>query len=389
MTIKVLIVDDSTFICKLIKRILEEDAEFTIVGFAANGREAIIKTATLEPDVITMDVEMPIMDGITAVKRIMAEMPTPILMFSAMTKVGAKATLDALNAGAVDFLPKQLEDIDGNLENAKQQLRQRVRMVATAASVSRQQRSTSGVNKPAKPGQHERFQQRNHHQINASSPHLQVSSETGSAAQDLRKPVLTSYHATPSALTRMKLLIVVASTGGPVAIQQILMQLPASCPVPVLLVQHMPASFTRSFAERLNSVCKIQVKEAAQGDLFEPGKALLAPGGHQLEIRTGAGKSRVELRSKSASEIYAPCADITLGSVAEHFPGQSLTIVLTGMGADGKEGAVKLKQGGGLVWAQNEASCTIYGMPKAIVDAGLADKIYALDEIANELKRIT
>lgn len=389
MTIKVLIVDDSTFICKLIKRILEEDAEFTIVGFAVNGREAIIKTAALEPDVITMDVEMPVMDGITAVKRIMAEMPTPILMFSAMTQVGAQATLDALSAGAIDFLPKQLEDIDGNLEKAKQQLRQRVRMVASATSLLRRQhRPAAQVSSISKSTSVEKISLRNGYNPNGVVPSQRFNVELESLPE-LKKNSTSSQQFTPVVIPRMKLLVIVASTGGPVAIQKILTEISVRCSVPILLIQHMPASFTRSFAERLDSVCEIRVKEAEQGDLLLPGTALLAPGGMQLVVSGIAANYRVELRPKAVGEIYAPCADTTLESVAQHLPGQSLTVVLTGMGADGKEGAIKLKRGGATIWAQNEASCTIYGMPKAVVDAKLADRVFSLDDIATAFKRIS
>ncbi len=379
MTIKVLVVDDSTFVCKIIKRILEEDPEFSVVGFAANGQEAIVKTASLAPDVITMDVEMPIMDGINAVKRIMAECPTPVLMLSAMTQVGAKATFDALNAGAIDFLPKQLDDIDRNHENAKQQLRLRVRTVAATASVVRKRKILTSSNSMM---------------VNSFNPpfnsvSLSLKNGVRNFTPEATKSISNSPYASPLVLSNMKLLVIVASTGGPVAIQKILVALPSRCPVPVLLIQHMPANFTRSFAERLDNVCQIRVKEAEHGDILEPGSAALAPGGMQLEIKSSSGKCRVELRPKSSSDIYAPCADITLTSIAEYFPGQSLAIILTGMGADGKEGAAMLKRGGATIWAQNEASCTIYGMPKAVIDARLADKVYDLDDIAVAFKRIT
>jgi two-component system chemotaxis response regulator CheB len=151
----------------------------------------------------------------------------------------------------------------------------------------------------------------------------------------------------------------------------------------------MPTYFTRSFAERLNSLCQIRVKEAQHGDRLKAGLALLAPGGSQMEICAVADQYRIALRAKTSAEIYAPCADITLSSVAQHFAGLSLTVILTGMGSDGKKGAVKLKRQGAQIWAQNEASCTIYGMPKAIIEAGLADKIFALDEMANAFTKIS
>ena len=358
MTIQVLIVDDSAFIRKRIKEILEQplaghaEHHFVVVGMAGNGREAVRLAAELKPDVITMDVDMPLMDGIAAVKRIMQDTPTPILMFSAMTHIGAKATLDALEAGAIDFLPKQLNEIDADHERAKRLLRRRVRMVALEAEKIRNRRQETQL-QPSPSARTPSFRQRD----------ARISN-------------------TP------KLIAIVASTGGPVAVQKVLSRIPPGCSAPVIVVQHMPQNFTRSFAERLHQLCRISVREARHGDVLEPGTALVAPGGMQLELESSGGRKRVLLRAKASDELYSPCADITLSSVARHFPGTALVVVLTGMGADGRDGARQLKRTGAAVWAQNEASCTIYGMPKAIVEAGLADHVYSLDDIADEFARI-
>ena len=350
MNIRVLVVDDSQFICKRIIEILEQEKDFKVVGMAGNGRDAVTMAATLEPDVITMDVEMPVMDGITAVRKIMHGSPTPILMFSSSTHAGAKATLDALDAGAMDFLPKQLDEIDGDREQAKRLLRRRIRIVAKQV--------TKVKSRPIR-----------------ETPLAKVRL----AAQN--SPV-------SSRLDGCRLLTIAASTGGPVAIQKILTQIPKSCPVPIVLVQHMPKNFTKSFAERLNQLCNIRVKLADDRDYLEPGLALLGPGGMQMEIDSIGGIKCINLREKRADELYSPCADITLMSVAEHYPGKTLAVVLTGMGSDGREGAAKLKQGRSIVWAQDETSCTIYGMPKAVIDANLADQVYSLDKIASEFKKI-
>jgi two-component system chemotaxis response regulator CheB len=367
MTIRVLIVDDSRFIRKRIQEILEQEPDFKVVGVASNGKEAILMAAQLEPDVITMDVEMPVMDGISAVKKIMEECPTAILMFSAATHAGAQATLEALNAGAIDFLPKQLDEIDGDREMAKRLLRRRVRMVALQAKRVR-----------LKPN------------INSSvvkALETPAVAKTVDSITNMRRkqpsPVISQ-----SGRKRIELLVIVASTGGPVAIQKVLPQLPSSCLFPILIIQHMPHNFTKSFADRLNKLCKVAVKEAVNGDLLKPGEALLAPGGMQMEIRGKGVQKTVAIREKQQGEIYNPCADITLSSISKVFSANVLTVILTGMGADGKEGAVTLKQKGFSIWAQDEASCTIYGMPRAIVDANLADRIYSIDEIANEFKKI-
>lgn len=366
MTVKVLIVDDSGFICKRIKEILEESkdgegvAEFEVIGIANNGLQAIRLTAALAPDVITMDIEMPLMDGITAVKRIMAETPTPILMFSAMTQVGAQATLDALHAGAVDFLPKRLDEIDADRETAKRLLRRRVRMVALQTGKIKTKSSVALTK--------------------------DINEEVG---KSLEKPTKHEVRQTAKQFGALRIMVIAASTGGPVAVQKVLSQVPQSCSLPVIIVQHMPQNFTASFAERLDQLCRIKVKEARDGDILEPGTALVAAGGMQLELKGSGVRKSIVLRPKIAGEIYSPCADITLASVARHFHDAVLAIVLTGMGSDGKEGARKLKQAGSIVWAQNEESCTIYGMPKAVIDAGLADNVYSLDEIGRQLSRIT
>ena len=356
MTIRVLVVDDSRFICTRIANILEHDKELRVVGTAGNGREAISKTADLDPDVVTMDVEMPVMDGIAAVAEIMRQTPVPILMFSASTHIGAQATLDALEAGAVDFLPKQLDEIDGDRDTAKHLLRRRVRGVAMQAAKLKVRKLGKGL----RHGRPEKLPQT-----------LQVVHES---------------HARPP-IEQFRLLTIVASTGGPVAMQKILTQIPEHCSMPVLLVQHMPGKFTRSFAARLDQLCAIKVKEAEHGDPLLPGQALLAPGGMQMEIR-GASRKHIILREKTAAELYSPCADITLTSIARHFPGQTLAVILTGMGADGAQGALQLKRGGSRIWAQDEQSCTIYGMPKAVVDAQLADRIYSLEKISCEFKKL-
>lgn len=362
MTIRVLIVDDSSFICNRVREILEEDSEFKVVGVGHNGYEALGLALELKPDVITMDVEMPVMDGITAVKKIMDARPCPILMFSAMTQVGAQATLDALAAGAIDFLPKQLEDIHSNRDTARYLLRYRVRMVALQATRMPSRGATM------------------------SAPDERVGMKT-------ETPLLTSVPVVakrPMAPFKSKidLLVVAASTGGPVAMQYVLSKVPADCSMPILLVQHMPANFTKSFAERLNVLCNITVREAKDGDELQPGTALLGPGAMQMQVKSSRSVRQIMLRPKLAGEIYSPSVDITFNSLAEGFAGQILAVVLTGMGADGKEGAMTLKQRGAQIWAQDEASSTIYGMPKAIAEAGLADRIYSLDEIANQFKNL-
>jgi two-component system chemotaxis response regulator CheB len=305
-----------------------------------------------------MDVEMPIMDGITAVKEIMSKSPTPILMFSASTHAGAKATFDALDAGAVDFLPKQLEEIDENRETAKSLLRRRVKTVAMQAVRIKQKGTVA-----------KKQIQDTQRQNNVIKLHSTVC------------PKRNNQH--------FDLVTIIASTGGPVAIQKLIAKIPDNFLPPVILVQHMPGNFTSSFSDRLDQLCSVKVKQASDGDLIKSGLMLLAPGGKQMLVECNRGQNKVTLREKITGEIYSPSADITLSSIAENFTGNVLTLVLTGMGSDGKNGVAKLKQKGATIWVQNEASCIVYGMPKAVSEAGLADKVMNLEAMSEKLAGIS
>ncbi|MCS6126376.1 chemotaxis response regulator protein-glutamate methylesterase [Shewanella baltica] len=365
MAIKVLVVDDSSFFRRRVSEIVNQDPELEVIATASNGAEAVKMAAELNPQVITMDIEMPVMDGITAVREIMAKCPTPILMFSSLTHDGAKATLDALDAGALDFLPKRFEDIATNKDDAILLLQQRVKALG-------RRRMFRPIARP----------------VVASTPSVRPTSSvlgTTSIAShtSATAPVRTSTAASIRASGKQyKLLLIGTSTGGPVALQKILTQFPANYPHPILLIQHMPAAFTPAFASRLNGLCKIDVKEAANGDLLKPGCAYLAPGGMQMMVERTGGSGRLKVIAGSADMNYKPCVDITFASASKAFSGDVLAVVLTGMGADGREGARMLKAVGATIWAQDEASCVVYGMPQAVASAGIATQSIALDNMA-------
>jgi len=367
MAVKVLVVDDSGFFRRRVSEILSADSNIQVVGTATNGKEAIDQALALKPDVITMDYEMPMMDGITAVRHIMQRCPTPVLMFSSLTHEGARVTLDALDAGAVDFLPKNFEDISRNPEKVKQLLCEKI------LSISRSNRRGSAYSAPAPtPGP-----------SSVSSSLGGSSSPARAAATPTRTTAPAHAPSSPAPKRKAyKLVAIGTSTGGPVALQRVLTQLPASFPAPIVLIQHMPAAFTKAFAERLDKLCRISVKEAEDGDILRPGLALLAPGGKQMMID---GRGAVKILPGDERLNYKPCVDITFGSAAKSYGDKVLAVVLTGMGADGREGARLLKQGGSSIWAQDEASCVIYGMPMAIVKAELADAVYSLDDIGKHL----
>ena len=346
MKLRVLVVDDSRFYRNRVVEMVSADPGLQVVDTAENGRDAVQKVREKRPDVITMDIEMPVLDGIAAVREIMKIQPTPILMFSTLTTEGARATLDALEAGALDFLPKRFADISREKAEVANELCRRLK------ALGRKRFSSVVAPRPVKP----------------AAP-------------------LSATTAARDALKSYKLLAIGASTGGPAALQTILTGLPADFPLPTVVVQHMPAAFTGPFAARLDTLCKVDVKEARHGDGCVPGTVLIAPGGKQLEFeRAGAGL-RVKLRDSLAGEQYKPSVDISFNSAADVFGAGVLAVVLTGMGMDGKAGAVRLKQRGATVWAQDEASCVVYGMPHAIIEAGLADRILSLGDIAATLAR--
>lgn len=362
MAFRILIVDDSKLFCRHMEDILNADPNLTVVGSAKNGQEAVDRVLQLDPDVVTMDVEMPIMDGISAVKAIMARHPVPILMFSALTYSGAQATLDALEAGALDFLPKRFEDITSNREEAIQTLRSRVRQLASQKrSMALRKLGPASLNDPDV-----RVDiRRNTHSDVLSAPSGTLANERD---QDY------------------KIVLIGASTGGPVALQQILSVLPQDFPLPILLVQHMPGTFTHAFAERLNAGCKIAVKEAQDLDQLEAGKAYLAPGGKQMYIERSHGVCRIRVIEDNDSTItYKPSVNVTFESLVPIINGKALAIILTGMGNDGLEGCEKLHATGATIWAQDEDSCVVYGMPQSIVKANIANLILPLQSIATNL----
>ena len=371
MAVKGLVVDDSGFFRRRVSEILSADPNIMVIGTATNGREAIDQVLALKPDVVTMDYEMPMMDGITAVRNIMQRCPTPVLMFSSLTHEGARVTLDALDAGAVDFLPKNFEDISRNPEKVKQLLCEKVHSIARSNHRSMARLTTPSAAPAA-----------------AHTPAPAVRTPPSAA---VARPASTPTSATPAPAARhsvavkhkaYRLVAIGTSTGGPVALQRVLTQLPANFPVPIVLIQHMPAAFTKAFAERLDKLCKISIKEAEEGDILRPGLALLAPGGKQMMIDN---RGTVRILPGDERVNYKPCVDITFGSAARTYHDKVLAVVLTGMGADGREGARLLKQGGSQVWAQDEASCVIYGMPMAVVKANLTDAILPLDDIGRHI----
>ncbi len=333
--VRVLVVDDSAFYRKRIRDCLEASSVIRVVGEAADGEEAVRLSHALQPDLITMDVAMPVMDGIAAVCRIMRERPTPIVMFSAFTREGAQATLDALEAGALDFLPKLGSSNDA--AHTCELLRARVLALA-------RDRADGCEERPASP-----------------------------------PPV-------PRRGQRPGLLVIGASTGGPVAVQRLIATLPGDFPLPTLVAIHMPGTFTPAYAERLDALAALRVREAADGMALRAGQVLVAPGGLQTRVCADGG---LHVRLEEGGDaLYRPSVDLVLGSAAEAMGSRAFGIVLTGMGTDGAEGARRIHQAGGRVWAQDQASSVVYGMPAAVVRAGTAERVLPLEDIADALREV-
>lgn len=415
MATKVLIVDDSTFFRKRLKEIIESDPTMQVVGEAKDGKEGVSLAASLHPDVITMDVEMPVMDGITAVKEIMAKTPTPILMFSSLTFEGANSTFKALEAGAVDFMPKNFDDIAHRREDGIKALlnaikavsRSRVRGFRPALSTSTSARPSSlsatrtsstlsSTTRTSTLSSTSSLSSRLSSTASAPAPtqgaalgqykkiNELLSSEQGVPAA-ARKFTFGDHKAETTAFKKSgkshSLVAIGSSTGGPIALQEIIPKLP-KLNVPVVIVQHMPGSFTNTFAARLDSMSQLHVVEAKDGDVLEPGTCYIAPGGKQMIFERFGLKARIRIIQDTGRVTYNPCVDVSFASLAQIFGNKVLAMILTGMGSDGCEGCQLLKAKGSVIWAQNEETCVVYGMPQAVVNANVADLVLPLGDIA-------
>ena len=347
--ITVLVVDDSAFMRKSISLMLESDPEISVLATARDGRDAIVKIKDLKPDLVTLDIEMPILDGLSALKIIMKECPVPVLMVSSVTTEGADATLKALDLGAIDFISKDLSSASANIINVRDELVAKVKAIARNTSLS--ERLSSGKR--------------------SSTQSHGLSLDKGLSIPDIQQD--------------FEAVLVGISTGGPQALLQFLPQLPANFPLGIAIVQHMPPRFTKSMAERLDGLCQLTVKEASTGDELLPGTVLIAQGGRQMTFESGRESLTAVISDEPASSIYRPSADIMMISAASAVNKPFVGLIMTGMGKDGLHGLRLIKKKGGCVIAQDAQSCIIYGMPKAAVEDGIADYVLPLDQISAAL----
>ena len=360
--IRVLVVDDSAFMRKAISMMLEEDAEVQVVETARDGLEAIEKVKRLRPDLVTMDIEMPRMDGITALKHIMKEHPVPVMMISSLTQKGAQATIEAMHAGAVDFIPKQMSFVSLEINKIKGELLAKVKSIARSRS---------------------RLFSRNRSGASSGATARGTSSSRQGGASVRR----AGSNASAVRFPKAGLVAIGVSTGGPFALQKVIPALPGDFPVPIVVVQHMPPHFTRSLAERLDAMSTLRVAEAEPSMRLEPGTVLIAPGGRHLTLRRSKLGVITATPDEPSDLLHRPSVDVMFDSACKAYGGKVLALVMTGMGKDGLQGARHIKQFGGKVLAQNEATCVVYGMPKAVVDADLADATLPLEGLAEALTK--
>ena len=353
--IKILIADDSIFMRKLLSDLFEEQPVFKVVGVAHNGKDAVEKTAQLSPDLLTMDVNMPVMDGLEALAIIMKEHPLPVVMISSMTKTGAEATLRALELGAVDFISKVSGTVS-SIADIQNEILEKCRAAAAA-----------------------------NWRISAKGKPVPVEMEEPPVSKVRPVELMSSpFPKSASGTGQQRLVAIGTSTGGPRALQQVITQLPADLPCGVVVVQHMPPGFTKSLSERLDSLSKVKVKEAEDNDLIEPGHVYIAPGNYHMQVKNQSGLLRISLNQEPPLASHRPSVDVLFDSVAS--VGRRLTaVIMTGMGSDGAKGMQKIKSAGGYVIAEDESTSVVYGMPKAVVDLGIADKVLPLPYIAGAI----
>jgi two-component system, chemotaxis family, protein-glutamate methylesterase/glutaminase len=347
--IKVLIVDDSAFMRKSLSIMLSRDANLEIIGTAKNGKEGYDLAKSLHPDIITLDVEMPVMDGLTALKLIMKDAPTSVIMVSSITTEGAESTLKAFEYGAIDFISKEQSFVSVNITNIKDELIRKIKSIV-------------------------------YHKWNTAS---KSSSTLNKSSSQLTS--IISKGTLPN--IRYNAIALGVSTGGPISLQKVIPLLSENLNVPIFIVQHMPPKFTKSLADRLDGMSKLTVKEAEHGDLVAINTVYIAPGGKHINF-VKMGSSKKIILTDEPTSLHRPSVDVMFHSALAIYGKNMLGVIMTGMGKDGLEGITELKKIGGNCLAQNESSCIVYGMPKAIVDAGFADAIVPLDQIANKINMV-
>lgn len=360
--IRVLVVDDSAFMRKVLSDLFKGESDFEVVDVARNGAEAIEKILQHSPDVVTMDIEMPVMDGLTALEKIMAVKPTPVVMVSSLTKAGADATIRALSLGAVDFVAKSAGSIS-RIDDIAKDLLQKCREARGISGKRLQPKEIQAIPvpkpKPPVPS-------------TPVAPVIPTVKPPGPSARSVVFPGMSDW-----------IVAIGTSTGGPRALQEVLPRLPGNLPCPAIVVQHMPPGFTKSLADRLNSLCDLTVKEAADNDRLTPGTVYVAPGDFHLTIRKEGNSTFIKLNKEPAIGGLRPAVDPMMVSVADIYGAKTVGVILTGMGHDGAKGMQAIKRLHGLTIAEDQSTAVVYGMPKAAIEAGVVDNVLPLSQVAD------
>ena len=373
--IRVVIADDSAFMRMVLSDMFKKQPDFEVVGVAVNGKEAVEKVKTLKPDLVTMDVNMPVMDGLQALEAIMKDCPTPVIMFSSLTQDGAKATIKALSHGAVDFISKVGGSIS-KVDTVEDEILAKARAAVGAKEIVRK---TIAAPPPSPPKPREAGPAPVMRRIQLP---LRGGGSPAVSPPKFTPRAVPSAHVSSAGGSGRKLVVLGCSTGGPKALQTVVAGLPRSLPCGVLIVQHMPPGFTKSLAERLNEISQISVKEAENHDMIKAGQVYIAPGNYHMTVANGGRE--IVLNQDPPIGTLRPAADVLFRSAAP-LGRDIVSVILTGMGSDGALGMTEIKKTGGYVIAESEETAIVYGMPKAVVDLGLADEIKPLQDIAGAI----
>jgi two-component system chemotaxis response regulator CheB len=365
--VRVLIVDDSAFMRKVLQSIIATDPQLEIVGEARDGREAIAMAESLRPDVISMDIMMPHVDGLQATEAIMSKNPRPIVIVSSEAKEGAEPTLRALELGAIDFVPKPSSGIDLDMNSIRDEICRKLKLAARVRVVRTAKSFNAPVQAPPE-----------------NNPYTKVTLPSNNGNGNGNGNGSHSKSVGGAAGGRHPLVVVASSTGGPQTLMQLIPAIPRDFPGTILLVQHMPGTFTAQFSKQLAEVSGLHVKEAAHGDELRAGTIYVCPGSHHMRV-TGSG--RIDLNEGERINGYRPCADLTLETAAAFAGPMCVGVILTGMGADGSKGVQAVKAAGGHVIAQDEATAVIFGMPAEAIKTGAVDQILGIESIASALEK--
>ena len=382
--IRVLVADDSAFMSMVLCDMFKKQPAFELVDTARNGKDAIEKVKKYNPDLLTMDINMPVMDGLQALKIIMKECPLPVVMCSSMTKEGADATIQALALGAVDFINKTGGSVSA-IDTIETEILTKCRAAASIKIKSRPGMSAASGAKTF--GETPRPVMSRRIDIPVRKPVFTPrQAQPVAQEQPIKRAAPVMGVRTGSSDGRNKIVVLGTSTGGPKALQVVVAGLPKDLPCGVLIVQHMPPGFTKSLAERLNEICQISVKEAENHDIIEAGHVYIAPGNYHMTVVPCQQGREIVLNQDPPLGTLRPAADVLFKS-AVRFGSDVVSVILTGMGQDGAVGMKEIKQAGGYIIAEHESTCVVYGMPKAVVDQGIADEVLPLTEIASAIVR--